>query len=106
MHLLPLDQQQKHNEWLNILHIAETNGYPTSIIHKLNTQIQNKVNKLPKKTELTTTTTMELLQKERKGIRMNTLESYYIQHFRHHSNIIDEQSCARHNPLLQIAYSA
>jgi hypothetical protein len=54
MHLLPLDQQQKHNEWLNILHIAEINGYPTSIIHKLNTQIQNRVNKPPKKTELPT----------------------------------------------------
>jgi hypothetical protein len=45
---------------------------------------------------------MELLQKEEKGIRMNTLENYYIQHFTHHNNIIDEQSCARHNPLFQL----
>jgi hypothetical protein len=51
-------------------------------------------------------TTMDLLQKEKNGIRMNTLENYYIQHFTHHNNIIDEQSCVRHNPLFQLAYSA
>jgi hypothetical protein len=50
-------------------------------------------------------TTMELLQKERKGIRMNTLKNYYIQYFTHHNNIIDKQSCARHNPLFQLSYS-
>jgi hypothetical protein len=51
-------------------------------------------------------TTIELLQKERKGIRISTLENYYMQHFTHHNNILDEQSCARHNPLSQLAYSA
>ena len=45
---------------------------------------------------------MELFQKEKKGIRMNTLENYYIQHFIHHNNITDEQSCALHNPLFQL----
>jgi hypothetical protein len=50
-------------------------------------------------------TTMELLQKERKGIRMNTLENYYIQYFAQHNSIIDEQSCALHNPLFQLAYN-
>ena len=39
--LLPLNPQQKQIEWTNILHIAEANGYPTSIINKLNAQTQS-----------------------------------------------------------------
>jgi hypothetical protein len=43
MQRLPLNPQQKQIEWTNILHIAESNGYPTSIINRLNTQIYNRL---------------------------------------------------------------
>jgi hypothetical protein len=43
MQHLPLTPQYKQKEWRNILHIAKTNGYPLSVITKLNTQIQNKL---------------------------------------------------------------
>jgi hypothetical protein len=43
MQCLPLNPQQKQIEWTNMLHIAESNRYPTSIINKLNTQIHYKL---------------------------------------------------------------
>jgi hypothetical protein len=43
---------------------------------------------------------MELLQKENKYKKMNTWESYYIQYFTYHNNIIEEQTCAKRNPLV------
>jgi hypothetical protein len=42
MHQLPLNQQQKQEECANITHIAKSNGYPISIINKINTRIINK----------------------------------------------------------------
>jgi hypothetical protein len=48
MQRLPLNPQQKQIEWTNILHIAETNGYPITVINKLNAQIQ-KCSQHPKK---------------------------------------------------------
>ena len=45
---------------------------------------------------------MELLQKENKGKKMNTWESYYIQYFTYHNNIIEEQTYANSNPLFQL----
>jgi hypothetical protein len=48
---------------------------------------------------------MELLKKENKGRKMNTWENYYIQQFTYHNNIIEEQACARRNPLFQLTYS-
>jgi hypothetical protein len=38
---------QKQEEWTNITHIARSNGYPISIIRKLNTQLINKLHILP-----------------------------------------------------------
>jgi hypothetical protein len=32
-------------------------------------------------------------------------QSYYIQHFTYHNNIIEEQTCAKRNPLFQLVYS-
>jgi hypothetical protein len=49
--------------------------------------------------------TMEVLQKENKGKKMNTWENYYIQHFIHHNSIIEEQTYAKLNPLFQLAHS-
>jgi hypothetical protein len=43
MHKLPLTPQHKQKEWTNILHTAKTNGYPLSIITKLNTHLQQKL---------------------------------------------------------------
>jgi hypothetical protein len=48
---------------------------------------------------------MELLKKENKGRKMNTWESYYIQHFTYHNNIIEEETCAKRNPLFHLVYS-
>jgi organic radical activating enzyme len=211
MHQLPLNQQQKHEEWTNITHIAKSNGYPISIINKLNTQILNKTRTPPteqhnkkwitftyhnptirkitnlfRKSNLKIAFTthnsisnklntqphhidqytkngiykltcktcqksyigqsgrkiairykkhiryikynnsqsayanhilqnnheygpieqsMELLWKENKGKKMNTWENYYIQYFTYHNNIIEEQTCAKRNPLFQLVYS-
>jgi hypothetical protein len=49
--------------------------------------------------------TMELLQKENKGKKMNTWENYYIQYFTYHNSIIEEHACAKLNPLFQLAHS-
>jgi hypothetical protein len=48
---------------------------------------------------------MELLQKENKGKKMNRWESYYIQYFTYHNNIIEEQTYTKRNPLFQLVYS-
>jgi hypothetical protein len=45
MQRLQLNLQNKQKEWMNILHIARTNGNPLSLIVKLNTQIQQKLSK-------------------------------------------------------------
>ena len=49
--------------------------------------------------------TMELLKKGKKGKKMNTWEDYYLQYFTHQNEIIEEQICAKHNPLFQLEYS-
>jgi hypothetical protein len=45
LHQLPLSQKQKHQEKNTIIQIAKHNGYPISIIERLNKQIINKNNK-------------------------------------------------------------
>ena len=49
--------------------------------------------------------TMEILQKENKGKKMNALENYYIQYFIYHNSIIEEQAGAKLNPLFQLSHS-
>jgi hypothetical protein len=43
LHQLPLTLQYRQRELINILHAAETNGYPLPLIIKLNTQLQHKL---------------------------------------------------------------
>jgi hypothetical protein len=43
MHTWPLNNENKHEEWNNILHIAKTKGFPYSIIWKLDTQVTQKL---------------------------------------------------------------
>ena len=49
-------------------------------------------------------TTMKLLQKAKKGKRMNILENYYIPFFQHNSTIIKKRSSLRANPPFQLAH--
>ena len=39
---LPLKTTQQQREWETILHIAQQNGFPTAMIHKLRHQIEHK----------------------------------------------------------------
>ena len=50
--------------------------------------------------------TMALLQTAQKGKRMNTLQNYYIQLFRHNNTIIQEQAHTGNSPLFQVMYDA
>jgi len=42
MHLLPLDPDKKHKEWMTIQTIAKNNNIPQQLLQKLNRQIQQK----------------------------------------------------------------
>jgi hypothetical protein len=44
LHQLPLSPKQKHQEMNTIIQIAKHNGYPISIVDRLNKQIINKNN--------------------------------------------------------------
>jgi hypothetical protein len=44
MHSLPLDPYKKQKEWETIQLIAQNNNFPQHLLHKLNRQIQYKVN--------------------------------------------------------------
>jgi hypothetical protein len=46
LHNLPSSQEQKHQEWNTILQIAQKNGYPTTLIKKLNKRISTKRNSM------------------------------------------------------------
>jgi len=47
MHSLPLNTKDKNKEWNSILHIAKTNGFPCSLISKLNVQITQTISLPP-----------------------------------------------------------
>jgi hypothetical protein len=40
---LPLDTEQQHNEWQQILHIAHSNNIPTNILTRLKLRIQRSI---------------------------------------------------------------
>jgi hypothetical protein len=79
----------------HIRYIKNNNGQSAYAIHILN----NLHNFGP------IDTTMTLIHKAHKGKRMNTLENYYIQYFQFHNKIIQEQTIAKLNPLLQLTYN-
>lgn len=47
---LPLSQEQRHQEWNTILQIAQNNGYPITLINKLNKSIITKRNRITNNT--------------------------------------------------------
>lgn len=50
LHNLPLSQEQRHQEWNTILQIAQNNGYPITLINKLNKSIITKRNRITNNT--------------------------------------------------------
>jgi hypothetical protein len=53
LHQLPISQEHKRHEMNNILQIAKHNGYPITMIEKLNKQIINKNNNKTNNTQTT-----------------------------------------------------
>ena len=43
----PLNHSRQHREWQTILHIAKSNNFPTTLLHKLKQQIQHKITRAP-----------------------------------------------------------
>jgi len=52
---LPLDHTRQMREWQTILHIAMSNNFPTTLLHKLKQQIQHRIAKPPQPQTLKTT---------------------------------------------------